>query len=227
MTQPIRNLLASNAIFTTLDEANRETLLGKASPRRYHAGEFLAHNGDIWPFIFIITKGEIVAAKESSEGRSLIVATFSDGEVFWGPAFFSPEQPIPVALKTSQDTEIYLWSRESILPTLLENGEMSWELSRLLVNRMLRANTIIEELAFQSVAGRLARLLSELQSNKDEGAIARSLTLDEMAARIGSTREMVCRFLHQFSDEGIINITRTEFTITNKEKLGELAQTVK
>jgi DNA-binding transcriptional regulator LsrR (DeoR family) len=49
--------------------------------------------------------------------------------------------------------------------------------------------------------------------------VARSLTLDDMAARIGSTREVVCRFLQRFADENLINITRTEFEISDRQGL--------
>ncbi|MFH1632698.1 MAG: helix-turn-helix domain-containing protein [Chloroflexota bacterium] len=52
--------------------------------------------------------------------------------------------------------------------------------------------------------------------------MARDLTLDEMAARIGSTREMVCRALYRFADDEMIQITHTEFVFTNREKLAKL-----
>jgi CRP-like cAMP-binding protein len=82
-------------------------------------------------------------------------------------------------------------------------------------------------MAFQPVAGRLAKLLIDTAQEESQKTIDRSLTLDEMAARIGSTREMVCRFLHRFADEGIIDITRTEYSITNRERLASLAQVAK
>ena len=44
-----------------------------------------------------------------------------------------------------------------------------------------------------------------------------------MAARIGTTREMVCRLLYRFSDEGLIRVTRTEFALTDKNGLTRLA----
>jgi len=44
-----------------------------------------------------------------------------------------------------------------------------------------------------------------------------------MAARIGTTREMVCRVLYQFSDDNLIEITRTEFALNDTERLAQLA----
>jgi hypothetical protein len=50
------------------------------------------------------------------------------------------------------------------------------------------------------------------------------MTLDEMAARIGSTREMVCRHLYQFADQGVIQINRTELKILDQALLKNLAR---
>jgi hypothetical protein len=49
------------------------------------------------------------------------------------------------------------------------------------------------------------------------------MTLDEMAARIGTTREMVCRQLYRFADQGAIQINRTEFMITDQGQLKKIA----
>jgi CRP/FNR family transcriptional regulator len=131
---------------------------------------------------------------------------------------------MPVALKVDLQSSVLLWSRDQILPAILENGHVSWELSRLMVSRMLRASEILEELAFQPVAGRLAKLLIDFPGGITAGPIARSLTLDEMAARVGSTREMVCRLLQRFADDDLIKITRTEFEITDRDRLTEMMQ---
>jgi len=59
------------------------------------------------------------------------------------------------------------------------------------------------------------------------GPISRSLTLDEMAARIGQTARWYAVFLYRLAGQGMISITRTEFAITDRQALLDLAQTVK
>jgi len=120
-----------------------------------------------------------------------------------------------------------LWPAESMVPIFKCEGAAAWELSRLMVYKMMRASEILEEMAFQPVAGRLAKLLIDTVRDQHDGPITRSLTLDEMAARIGSTREMVCRFLHRFADDGIIDITRTEFQVMDAKKLAHIARNSK
>ena len=219
--------LKQNPVFNCLTVDELESLVERASVHHYHKGQYLSHAGDIWPVIFFLAEGTVVAVKESLEGRSLVATSFTAGEVFWGVSFFHAELPMPVALKADQPSKAFFWSREQILPIILENGHLAWELSRLMVSRMLRASEIVEELAFQPVAGRLAKLLIDFPGQVSSGPIARSLTLDNMAARIGSTREMVCRLLQRFADQDLIKITRTEFEITDRERLAEMMQKVR
>lgn len=216
--------LAANAVFATLSPEERCALLNLSRTRHLQKGEFLTLAGDLWPYLFWVVEGVISAIKESAEGRSLVAISFGAGEVFWGVAFFSPSLRMPVSLRVDAPAQVRLWSREQLLPLILSHGSTSWELCCLMLERMLRASEIIETLAFQPVAGRLAKLLVEFSESKDQARIARTMTLDEIAARIGTTREVVCRFLHRFSDEGIIDITRTEFVVTDHARLNALAQ---
>lgn len=220
-------LLQQSLFFSTLAPGDLAAVAQTASFRRYSRGEKIVLYGDVWPYLLLIGSGQVDAVKESGEGRSLLVTTFNPGEVFWGVAFFLEESPMPATLQARTDCELYLWSHADLQPILLRNGAASWELSRLMVARMLHASEMMEGLAFQPVAGRLAHLLAELPHDEKSGAVSRSLTLDEMAARIGTTREMVCRFLYRLAGQGMISITRTEFAITDREALLDLAQTVK
>lgn len=222
----LASLLSQNPIFSHLGEAGRKQLADGASLRSYAKGEALARYGDRWPFLLLILEGMVDAIKESAEGRRLLVSSFGPGEVFWGLTFFAEEVPMPVTLEAQDSCRVLLWPRERILPVILAHGEMGWELCRLMSVRMMRASAILEEMAFQPVAGRLAGFLMNL-SPEMEGPIPRSFTLDDMAARVGSTREVVCRFLQRFADQGMIDITRTEFVITDRGKMGELARQVK
>lgn len=164
------------------------------------------------------------AVKVSGEGRNLLVTTFGKGELFWGLAFFQDGAPILATLEAHIPSRVYLWSRKFIEPVFIEHGGMSWELCRLMIQRMQRASTIVEELVFQPVSRRLARMLLDDFDSSGEATIARHLTLDEMAARVGTTREMVCRALYRFAGKKLIDITRTEFVLTDKDGLRLVVQ---
>lgn len=216
-----------NSIFSGLSRSDLDALAASMQVRHYAEGEWIAQHGDVWPCLFLIKTGEVTAIKESFEGRSLILAAFKEGDIFWGLAFFLEDAPMPASLLASQETEILTWNRGDILPVFLRNGSLSWELSRLMIRRVQLASDIVEQLAFHPIAGRLARLLIDTVGEGPQKSIPRTLTLDEMAARIGTTREVVSRFLHRFSNQGLIEITRTEFSVTDPKGLQDLAGQLK
>ncbi len=216
--------LAQDPVFASLPTHDLEKLARQASSRSYKKGEGLVHNGDIWPYLLWVESGKVIALKESGEGRSLITTTILPQEKFWGLAFFQEEMPMPVALIADKNSTIHLWSRTQFLPFLLKNGQMSWEFSCQMASRMQQASEIVESLAFHPVPGRLANLLLDRYSGSGENPVSRDMTLDQMASHIGSTREMVCRALYKFADDGAIMINRTEFIISNEHLLENIAQ---
>ncbi len=216
----LEQLLKQNPVFASLSGAERDTVISQAVQKKVAKGETITHYGEVWPYLFVVEQGTILGLKESREGRSLIVVGLKPGELFWGLAFFEAGAPMPVILQAQEASRIWLWRRDWLLPILWSNGRFSWELSRLMVQRMQGASDMVEELAFQPVRGRLARLL--LGHFGDEAVadfVARDMTLDEMAAHVSTKREMVCRLLYEFADEGAIEISRTEFMIADREKL--------
>ncbi|MGB9800295.1 MAG: Crp/Fnr family transcriptional regulator [Thermanaerothrix sp.] len=214
---------ASHPFFEPLSEQERAFLAQHALVRRLSREEHLATQGDCWPYLFLILEGEIEAIKISTEGRPLIVTTFVPGDIFWGPAFFEADLPLPVSLEANQPTMVVVWSRSTLEP-LLAKGGIGWALARLMLRYMLRANVLLERLAFQPVTARLARLLLEHFQSTEGPAIPRILTLDDMAARIGTTREVACRTLYYLADRKIIDVTRTELVLIDRESLMQLAE---
>jgi CRP/FNR family transcriptional regulator len=208
--------LSENPLFS-------EQMMDLGITREYPKGQWVSHYGSSWPYLFLVEEGQITALKESPGGRSLVVMILEEGEVFWGVGFFKEGIGMPVALVADQESRIRIWTQDRLLPFLLNKGKFTWALTQLMVERMLVASQILEELAFQPVAGRLAHLLLEQFEDQSGDTLTRDMTLDDMAARIGSTREMVCRHLYQFADRGAIQINRTEFKVTDQDMLQHFA----
>jgi len=219
----VKDILRTHPVFASLEEAELAVLASQAVERQLKKDERLALQGEIWPYLFLVATGKVNAVKVSNEGRNLLVTTFGAGELFWGLACFQENAPQLATLEAYSPSCIYLWTRQHVEPIFIEHGKMGWELCHLMIQRMQRASAIVEELAFQPIAGRLANLLLDHFASAGEQSIERSLTLDEMAARVGTTREMVCRVLYRFANSGLINVTRTEFVLTDRAGLSRLA----
>ena len=219
----IQSILSKNQLFSGFSTAELVDIAKNAIQRTYRKQEILVHQEDVWPFLFLLAEGKIDATKESAEGRAFIATSLQEGDIFWGLAFFIEAAPMPVLLQAKTETRIYLWSRDYLVPIIRQHGDMSWTLCQLMISRMQLASTIVEDLAFQPVMGRLAGLiLSEFNHAEDEFK-TRDLTLEEMASRIGTTREMVCRHLYRFAEQGAIQIRRTELRIADRKLLEKQA----
>jgi CRP-like cAMP-binding protein len=133
------------------------------------------------------------------------------------------DQPMPASLEVKEACELYLWSKEALSPLMSRHPEALWDLIRLQAQTMRRAREIIYGFAFHPAAGRLARLLLANYPLQDGEATPRDLTLDDMAAAVGTTRELVCKLLYRFAEDGMLSLTRTEFIFTDRNKLEALA----
>lgn len=192
--------------------------------RKVAAGDTLTNAGDVWTNLFVVEKGRLSLSKESAEGRGLSIKDLERADLFWGPAFFNPDTPNPVSMRAEAETVVRIWSREVLEPLLLSNGRLSWAFARYMADHMVMASDIIHSLAFLQVGGRLAEFLMKACDADNDGPIDRTLTLEAIAAKIGSTREVVCRFLKCFADQGLIRITRTEMEMIDRAGLEAIAR---
>ena len=219
--------LAKKSIFSSLKHEDIVAIYDTAISKKYHKGEYTTHKNDIWPNLLFVCSGEFIATKDSGKGRSFVIESLKPGDIFWGLALFELDKPNPMAIQCSKDGELLLWNKSHIEEIISSNPQIAWEIFSLLANKMARAGEIVEELAFRPLPSRLANLLLDQFEGSQDNYISRVLTLDEMAARIGSTREMVCKILYQFSDKGIIDIHRTEYKIKDRSALENIEKKMK
>lgn len=214
--------LTNIPLFESLPEKTLAQIIQAAIPMSYTNQQIIVHQGDIWPYFFLVSKGEIHAVKESAEGRVLIATTLREGEFFWGLGFFVEDAEMPVMLQAGMDSELYLWPRQVLVPLIASDAALAWRLCQMMITRMQMASEIVDELAFQPVGSRVARLLLEEFGDVDDFK-PRDLTLRDMAAHTGTTQEMVCRHLYRLAKEGAIEIRRTQLRVVQRELLEKYA----
>ena len=217
----MKDILDQIDFFRHFDEEQKNQLSHLATKKNFKKGDFIAHYEDIWPYMFLVESGVIGILKLSSEGRNLGAIRLGKGDFFISPSFFDGG-PLPASLDVKEACGIYVWHQNQVLPTLKQNAEVLWEMCLLLAKRMRQASEFVEELAFQPVTGRLARLLLE-QFEDSDPCVARELTLEEMSTMIGTTPVMVCKLLSRFAGEGFVKVSRTRFELLDRPALEKIA----
>jgi len=215
--------LSQTEVFNKLSEPDLVRISTLVIPRRRKPGEFLCHQGNVWPNVIFIDSGKLQWAMLSTGGSEHVLFTLKPDDTFWAHSIFD-DNPMPASLMATQDSNIFIWPRNVILPILYRNPEAMWEITGMLTKTMRKARDIIYGLAFQPVAGRLAALLLPRFENKTDNSIARDLTLAEIATRIASSPEVVCRLLQQFQADGLLEITRASLTLHNYDALENIAK---
>lgn len=221
MTSPLHNHLAIIPLFRHFSDQDRRDLAKCANPKTLLREEFLAMQGQNWPYLFLVDTGVLKTHKVSPGGRSLGVLRLPAGALFCSPTLIDGG-PLPATFEADTDCSLFLWHSDQIRPYLEKNNLALWDLSSLLVKRMRQASEMVEDLAFQPVTSRVARLLLKQHQQSGDDHISRDLTLDEMAAMVGTTPVMVCKVLSQFADQGFLKVSRTEIEFINSQELKKL-----
>ena len=216
-------LMLNLPVFSKLTPQERNLLATTAICKKYNSEEYIALQGEVWPYVFIIINGEIRVQKSSSEGRNLGSWRLSSDQMFWSPSIFDGN-PLPASLEISRICEICMWNKDQILPIIRKNRLAVWDLCVTLIQRIRQASDMVQGIAFQPLASRLASLLINQYDGLLSSSVKRSMTLDEMASMMGTTPVMVCKLLSRFAEQEIIKVSRSEFEFIDKEKLTQIAE---
>jgi CRP/FNR family cyclic AMP-dependent transcriptional regulator len=107
--------------------------------------------------------------------------------------------------------------RDDFKNILSANPDMAFNLLKVLLERLRRANQKIEDLAFTNVYGRVANLLMQFaQPEGQKWVVEEKMTHQEIANMVGSSREMVSKILGELVDAGYISIEQKRITINRK-----------
>lgn len=217
----LRQQLAKASVFEKLPPKEIDLLVDHAVHKKLSAGEFLCHQGDFWPFAVFLQRGELRWAIISVSGREQVLFRIEPTRTFWAHSLFD-HQPMPASLSATKASLVSYWHQDVIAPVLSRNPALLWEILRLAMDTMRRAREVIYGLAFQPVAGRLAKLLLEQSAGQEGQPVQRELTLSEIAATVATSQEVVCRVLYQFQAEKLIELNRATFKLNDRPALEQL-----
>lgn len=209
----ISALLKNTALFAPLDEAELASLAARTATRTFAAGEMLFSEGEPCQGLYIVVRGRVRIFKTSPSGREQVLAVEGPGgsiaelPVFDGGAY-------PASAAAAEPSEMLFISRRDFRALCLEHPEISLKVLQVVGARLRRLVGIIEELSFTTVRHRLISWLL-----KQGPRFTLTLSHQELAAQIGTVRELVSRNLARLQAQGFIQIEGREITIADPEGL--------
>ena len=210
-------LLRSVPIFSELTEADFASLAKVANRRRYPKDSVVFFENEQGDFFFMILEGRIKVTILGDDGREVILTLLASGDFFGEMALLDNEPRSATAIAV-EDTELLSLHRNDFQAVLSDNRSITVGLIKVLTARLRRANHQISTLALLDVYGRVARVIVDMAREEGrrlkDGRIAfRRATHQEIANRIGTTRETVTRMLKDLERQGMIHIEGREIIV--------------
>jgi len=192
-----------------------EELADFTKERRFQAGAPIFWEGDSGEYLYIVADGRVKVSKVSSQGKEVIIAFFSPGEIFGEVALFEG-RVYPASAQAATDARVLSIRRQDFLKLLSGHPGMAMEIIGVLSGRLREAQWRLKDLALERADQRLARVLMMLSAKLGETL---PFTRQEIADMAGTTTETAIRFLSRLKDGGIISSDRGKVSILNKDKL--------
>ena len=194
-------VLRGNEYFDDLTEIILKEVADRMHLREYQRGDVLFWEGDPCDGLYIVELGSAKIFRLSPQGRQYIVRVLQEGDTFAEvPAFDKGTNPVNVeALETCR---VWVINSQKLHELVMAHPAFA---QKVLVNfgKMLRGMVrMVSEMAFYQVTHRLARLISELPQEKS----APHWTQEQLAARLGTVREVVARSLKELERSGAIKM---------------------
>lgn len=221
-SQNIDELLRSVSYFSTLPHKVLTELGAVAIRRAYRAGEFIFWAGEPALGLYIVAEGSIKISRLSEEGREQILHLANQGETFNDVAALDGG-PNPATTSAHTDASTYLIPRADLQRIAERHPQLAWTLIESIARRTRHLVNLVEDLSMHSVQGRLARLLLEQARANEAPGAQQMLTQEEMAAHLGTVREMVGRSLRRLAAEEVIEFDRHRIKILDPERLQTIA----
>jgi CRP-like cAMP-binding protein len=215
-SQTISETLKRASLFVEMSAAELKFLSERAVSRDYQPGELVFSEGEPCAGLFVVESGHLRIFKSSASGREQVLSIDGPGSsVAELPVFDGGSYPASAA--SVDQTRLVFLSKQDLQALCLAHPQVSLKLLKILGGRLRRLVGIIEELSFTTVRSRLISYLLR-NAHKEVGGkytVALPASNQELAAHIGTVRELVSRNLSRLQAEGLIALDGKVVRILN------------
>jgi CRP/FNR family cyclic AMP-dependent transcriptional regulator len=203
-------------LFESLSEQELEAITRHAVTKGYKRSTVVISKGDHTDSLYVILSGKVKVFLSDDSGKEYVLTTLGPGEYFGEMALLDTE-PRSASIVTLEPSRFSIISRQDFLHHLADHPEIALKLLTQLTMRLRQMIENAGSLALLDVYGRVARVLLQTAEEDPEGrTITERLTQQEIANRVGASREMVSRILRDLKTGGYIDTDDHHIIINRK-----------
>jgi CRP/FNR family transcriptional regulator len=214
------SFLHESPYFSNLNDEELNLIQKLVFEKVFERGDIIALEGEPAKALYFVFSGAVKIFKTSLDGKEQILSiarpgeSFNDVPVFDGaPNAFSAQAMGPVV--------IYGIQKRDFDKILHNHFRVALNIINILASRVRHLISLVEDLSFRPVIRRVAKILLEYAGD-GTGSVQR-LTQQEMAALVGTAREVVARSLKALESKGTLRMDRHRIVITDREALKDIA----
>jgi len=183
--------------------------------RSYPRHTVFITEGDSSDSVFVILTGKVKIFIADTEGHEMILDTQGPGDYVGEMALDG--KPRSASVMTLEPSTFSVVPRDPLLEEIRRRPEFALEIIGRIIDRARLATNSVKDLALLDVYGRVARLLLNMAVEKDgKLLIPEKLTQQEIAERVGASRDMVSRIFRDLTQGGYITVEHRFITINKR-----------
>jgi CRP/FNR family cyclic AMP-dependent transcriptional regulator len=184
--------------------------------RAYPKNTVFITEGDSSDSVFVVLQGKVKVFVADTEGHEMILDTHGPGEYVGEMALDG--NPRSASCMTLEPTTFSVVQRDPIREAIRANPDFALDMISKVINRARLATDNVKHLALLDVYGRVARLLLNMavETADHKLQIPEKITQQEIAERVGASRDMVSRIFRDLTLGGYITVENRIITINKK-----------
>ena len=202
-------------LFQGLETEDIEQVAAQVVTREFPKNSVVVTQGDDTDTLYVIIEGKVDVFLQNDKGKEIIinslVACDSFGEL--APLGGIPRQ---ASIVTTEVSMMAMISRQVFMDTLLTKPAISMRIIDRLIWLIQDLTQEVSSLALEDVYNRVVRVLYKHAEEVGNKLVTEKLTQQDIALRVGATREMVHRILKELKTGGYISIEGKHITIEKK-----------
>lgn len=228
MQNPQSDLIATLRrlpLFTDLSAAELALIAERVTLRAYEAGAIVFSEGDACRELLIVKEGTVKIFKAAANGRQQLIAIERAGNSLAEIPVFD-DDCYPATAQTGSPTVLLRLEAGLFRGLCVQHPEVALKVIKVLAHRLRRMGNLVEDLSFATVRGRLIAHLLHLADESGRRTL-QAIEFDlaenneELAARLGTVRELISRNLGRLHNEGLIEVRHRKVRIPNIAALKE------
>lgn len=203
-------ILRQAELFRDLDDEVLKSLAARVVEKFLDRNEILFVAGTEARGLYVIAEGSVRAFRTSSDGREQVIHVEKAVTTIAEVPFFDGG-PFPSTTAAEEPARVFFIAKEDIRSVSSQHPELAFAAARVLARRLRKCAELVESLSLREVGQRVAMLFLEEAGSRgtqsDKGVkFTLSLTHNQLAARIGTVREVVTRAIHRLETQNLIRL---------------------